>query len=113
MQSALHFAVIGLGYVGLPVAVGFARAHGDVVGFDIDPRRIQELRSGLDRTGEVAAEELRLPGLRFTDDPRDLEGRDFFVVTVPTPIDSNRQPDLRPLVAAFVPSTSSQLTAIF
>lgn len=99
-REGLRVAVIGLGYVGLPVAVGFARAHGDVVGFDIDPRRVAELRAGRDRTGEVAAAELRLPGLRFTDDPRDLEGRTFFVVTVPTPIDGNRQPDLRPLVAA-------------
>jgi UDP-N-acetyl-D-galactosamine dehydrogenase len=96
----MRIAVIGLGYVGLPVAVGMARAHGDVVGFDIDPRRVAELRRGVDRTGEVEEADLRLPGLRFTDDARDLEDRDFFVVTVPTPIDSNRQPDLGPLRAA-------------
>jgi UDP-N-acetyl-D-galactosamine dehydrogenase len=96
----LRIAVIGLGYVGLPVAVGFARAHGDVVGFDIDPRRVAELRRGVDRTGEVEAANLRLSGLRFTDDPGELEGRDFFIVTVPTPIDGNRQPDLGPLRAA-------------
>ncbi|GBD43388.1 UDP-N-acetyl-D-glucosamine 6-dehydrogenase [bacterium HR40] len=95
-----RFAVIGLGYVGLPVAVGFARAHGDVLGFDIDARRIAELEAGFDRTGEVEAADLRLPGLRFSTDPQALAGRSFLVVTVPTPIDGNRQPDLRPLCAA-------------
>lgn len=96
----LRIAVIGLGYVGLPVAIGFARAHGDVVGFDIDPRRVAELRQGLDRTGEVEPADLRLSGLRFTDDPSALAGRDFFIVTVPTPIDADRQPDLSALRAA-------------
>lgn len=99
-MSGERFAVIGLGYVGLPVAVGLARAHGDVVGFDVDGRRIGELRRGLDRTGEVEPLDLRLPGLHFADNPAALQGRTFFIVTVPTPVDANRQPDLGPLRAA-------------
>ena len=91
------YGVIGLGYVGLPVAVGFARAHGRVVGFDIKERRIEALGRGVDETREFAAEELRGLDLRYTSDAQDLAGCTFFIVTVPTPIDGNRQPDLSPL----------------
>ena len=91
------YGVIGLGYVGLPVAVGFARAHGRVVGFDIKERRIEALGRGVDETREFAAEELRGLDLRYTSHAQDLAGCTFFIVTVPTPIDGNRQPDLSPL----------------
>jgi UDP-N-acetyl-D-galactosamine dehydrogenase len=90
-------AVIGLGYVGLPVAVGLARAHGGVVGFDIKPERVEALRRGEDATREFTAEELRGLDLVYTTDPADLAGCTCFIVTVPTPIDHNRQPDLTPL----------------
>jgi UDP-N-acetyl-D-glucosamine/UDP-N-acetyl-D-galactosamine dehydrogenase len=92
-----HISVIGLGYVGLPVATTFARAGAAVVAFDIDKRRIAELASGHDRTGEVASTELRARGLRFTSNPENLRAADFHIVTVPTPIDASKQPDLEPL----------------
>ncbi len=92
--------MIGLGYVGLPVATGFARAGYKVLGFDIDRRRIAELSDGNDRTGEVEPDALRTSGLRFTSDPQDLAAADFHIVTVPTPIDASKQPDLRPLTSA-------------
>ncbi len=95
-----RISVIGLGYVGLPVAATFARAGQAVVAFDIDKRRVAELKSGHDRTGEVAAEKLRLGGLRFTAEASDLSAADFHIVTVPTPIDASKQPDLRPLEKA-------------
>src|SRR5689334_6482380 len=90
-------SVIGLGYVGLPVATAFARRGTSVVAFDIDPRRVAELSKGHDRTGEVAQGELRAPGLSFTTRTADLRAADFHIVTVPTPIDASKQPDLRPL----------------
>jgi UDP-N-acetyl-D-galactosamine dehydrogenase len=90
-------AVIGLGYVGLPVAVGLARAHGRVVGFDIKAERVAELRRGHDATREFRPADLEGLELVYTTDPAELEGSTCFVVTVPTPIDHNRQPDLTPL----------------
>src|SRR5476649_882216 len=92
-----RISVIGLGYVGLPVAATFAGAGQPVVAFDIDARRIGELRNGHDRTGEVAAAALKAPALKFTLDPQDLRAADFHIVTVPTPIDASKQPDLEPL----------------
>jgi UDP-N-acetyl-D-glucosamine/UDP-N-acetyl-D-galactosamine dehydrogenase len=93
-------AVIGLGYVGLPVAVAFARAGAPVVGFDIDRTRIDELRAGRDRTREVDAAELARPTLAYTWDPAELARADFYIVTVPTPIDAAKRPDLQALLAA-------------
>jgi UDP-N-acetyl-D-galactosamine dehydrogenase len=97
-----RYAVIGLGYVGLPVAVGMARAHGaaSVVGFDIDAGRIAALRRGEDHTREFTQAELAGLDLLYTADPADLRGCTVFIVTVPTPIDANRQPDLGPLRGA-------------
>jgi UDP-N-acetyl-D-galactosamine dehydrogenase len=92
-----RISVIGLGYVGLPVAVTFARAEQTVVAFDIDVRRIAELAEGRDRTGEVEAAALKLPGLKLTSTAQDLRAADFHIVTVPTPIDASKQPDLGPL----------------
>jgi UDP-N-acetyl-D-galactosamine dehydrogenase len=95
-----NIAVIGLGYVGLPVAAAFARAGVAVTGFDIDQRRIAELKSGLDRTHEVEAADLRHASLTFASDPAALAAADFFIVTVPTPIDAARKPDLGAMLAA-------------
>jgi UDP-N-acetyl-D-galactosamine dehydrogenase len=92
-------AVIGLGYVGLPVAAAFARQGTPVIGFDIDARRIAELKSGCDRTREVEAKDLA-HHLRLTCDPREIAAADFFIVTVPTPIDASRRPDLSALLLA-------------
>ncbi len=91
------FAVIGLGYVGLPVALALAKTFEPVIGFDISQRRIAALRRGHDATGEVPAAALRATRLRLTDDPEALTEASFLVVTVPTPIDGERRPDLRPL----------------
>jgi UDP-N-acetyl-D-galactosamine dehydrogenase len=94
------FAVIGLGYVGLPVALALARKFEPIIGFDISQQRIAALRIARDTTGEVTAAALRETRLRFTDDPRTLGEASFFIVTVPTPIDGERRPDLSPLDAA-------------
>jgi len=93
-MSRRKIAVIGLGYVGLPVAAAFARAGYPVVGFDIDETRVQELRTGQDRTREVETADLKHPSLSFSCDASSLRTSDFFIVTVPTPIDAARRPDL-------------------
>src|SRR6516164_759718 len=93
-------AVIGLGYVGLPVAVAFARSGAPVVGFDIDRKRVDELRSGRDRTREVDPAHLKQKNLRFDHDPSGLADADFYIVTVPTPIDGARRPDLGAILFA-------------
>src|SRR5271168_5525913 len=93
-------AVIGLGYVGLPVAVAFARSGASVIGFDVDAARIEELHAGVDRTREVGKVDLAHPTLRYTSDPKALAQADFYIVTVPTPIDASRRPDLAALNAA-------------
>ena len=95
-----RISVLGLGYVGLPVASAFGRAGFQVVGFDIDARRVAELSQGEDRTREVEPELLRAPGLRFSSRPEDLGAADFHIVTVPTPIDASKTPDLEPLKRA-------------
>lgn len=94
---AERIAVVGLGYVGLPVAAGMARAHGEVLGFDIDGPRVAALRRGEDATGELDKAELAGLDLRYSNDPADLTGCTCYLVTVPTPIDDDRQPDLTPL----------------
>lgn len=93
-------AVVGLGYVGLPVAVAFADHFVHTVGFDIDCRRIEELNAGVDRTREIDRDRLRESHLRVTADPSDMAPANFFVVTVPTPIDEHNHPDLGALRAA-------------
>src|SRR5512139_2784256 len=93
-------AVIGLGYVGLPVALGFARKFPGTVGFDIDAEKVRELAEGHDRNGEVDKATLLGAGLKVTSDPRDLQGATFFIVAVPTPVDANNVPDLTPVVRA-------------
>lgn len=93
-------AVIGLGYVGLPLAVEFGKKY-STIGFDIDPRRIRELRLGRDSTLESSAQELASARkLKFSADPQKLSGCRVFIVTVPTPIDRYKRPDLRPLISA-------------
>ena len=92
-------AVVGLGYVGLPLAVALAR-HFSVIGFDISSARIEELRGGHDRTGEVGAGALGAAGIRFTSDGADLKRAKIIIVAVPTPIDEHRNPDLSPVEKA-------------
>ena len=92
-------AVVGLGYVGLPLAVALSN-HFKVIGFDISRPRIEELRSGQDSTREVEPERLARANVEYTDDPVQLARAGIIVVAVPTPIDGNRKPDLRPVVGA-------------
>jgi UDP-N-acetyl-D-glucosamine/UDP-N-acetyl-D-galactosamine dehydrogenase len=99
-ERSWRISVTGLGYVGLQVACAFARRGSDVVAFDIDESRIQELSGGLDRAGEICAIELRLPSIRYTADPRGLREADFHIIAVPTPLTQARKPDLRPLLVA-------------
>jgi UDP-N-acetyl-D-galactosamine dehydrogenase len=91
--------VVGLGYVGLPVAVAMGERF-RTVGFDVNTRRIAELKKGHDRTGEVTDAELRASKVAFTDSLEQLKEADFFVVAVPTPVDAAKQPDLTPLYRA-------------
>ncbi len=100
MSHGRKIGVIGLGYVGLPVAAAFARAGSSVVGFDVDEKRVRELRDGHDRTREVAAADLKHPGLEITSAAASLTGCDFYIVTVPTPIDEALRPDLGAMLAA-------------
>ncbi|WP_149193969.1 nucleotide sugar dehydrogenase [Luteimonas suaedae] len=96
----VRIGIIGLGYVGLPLAVAFGGRH-DTIGFDIDAGRVVELRGGHDRTRELDAAELAAPTrLRYSADPEDLRDRNVHIVTVPTPIDALQRPDLRPLQQA-------------
>ncbi|MGD9698643.1 Vi polysaccharide biosynthesis UDP-N-acetylglucosamine C-6 dehydrogenase TviB [Acinetobacter sp.] len=98
--SELKIAIIGLGYVGLPLAVEFGKQV-PVVGFDIHQKRIDELKHGQDHTLEVSPEELKQSThLTYTANLEDLNDCNFFIVTVPTPIDEYKQPDLTPLVKA-------------
>lgn len=94
-----RIAVCGLGYVGLPVAVAFSRRF-DVIGFDVDKRRIARLKEGDDWTGEIERDVLQASNLMFTDQVSELEGCDFFVVAVPTPVDERNNPDFSLLVRA-------------
>ena len=91
---SIKISVIGLGYVGLPLALGFAKKHTNVIGYDIDKTKVDELLSGHDRTGELTKDQLTNTSLKMTCDVDLLSGSDFFIVTVPTPIDQHRRPDL-------------------
>lgn len=95
-----RIAVIGLGYVGLPIAVSLANKFEWVLGFDISDRRIRELVAGHDRTNEIEDSDLQSATLRYSADPDDLADATFFIVTVPTPIDAENRPDLSPLQSA-------------
>lgn len=95
-----RIAVIGLGYVGLPVALAFAKKFPVTVGFDINAEKIKFLKEGIDHTGEVATNDLKTSTIKITSNPDDLSKANFFVVAVPTPIDRNHRPDLTPLIKA-------------
>ena len=95
-----RIGVVGLGYVGLPLAVAFGRQH-DTVGFDINEARVQALRGGVDSTQEMSAADLAgASHLRLSSELEALRGCNTYIVTVPTPIDAANRPDLRPLKAA-------------
>ena len=89
-------AIVGLGYVGLPIAVAFGKQR-PTIGFDINKTKIEELQKGFDRTGEVSAADLKTSQVRYTAQSADLKSADFIIVAVPTPIDEALQPDLKAL----------------
>ena len=96
-------SIIGLGYVGLPLAVAFSKKY-DVIGFDINNERIKELKKGYDRTLEVSEEELKEAieknNIKFTSSLEDIKDANIYIITVPTPIDKHKNPDLTPLIMA-------------
>ena len=94
-----QIAVVGLGYVGLPIAVAFGK-YAPVIGFDINKAKVDELRKGVDRTGEVSPQDLKASRVRYTSEPSDLKTADFIIVAVPTPINDALQPDLTALKKA-------------
>ena len=97
-------AIIGLGYVGLPLAVEFGKTY-PTIGFDINQQRIEDLTNGEDKTLEVTKEELnQTKNLTFTTNPKQLADANVYIVTVPTPINKHKQPDLTPLEKACEPS---------
>ncbi len=99
MSGAETVSVVGLGYVGLPLAMALAK-HGPVLGFDISAERIAELKRGFDRTSEVTAAALALSTLELTDDPAKIDGSSVLIITVPTPVGGDNEPDLSAVVAA-------------
>ena len=99
-SGEIKIGLIGLGYVGLPLAVEFGRKY-DTVGFDVKPERLEALRRGEDTTLETSSEDLKAAiRLKYSGDPADLKDRDVFIVTVPTPVDQYNRPDLTPLYKA-------------
>src|SRR5690606_17528018 len=99
-KKNIKIAVIGLGYVGLPLAVEFGK-HFKVTGFDINKKRIEELKEGLDKTLEVEKQDLsNSKYLSYTSNINDISEANFYIVTVPTPVDSFKRPDLTPLLKA-------------
>ena len=100
MSVTGKIVVIGLGYVGLPLAVAFAREFDHVVGFDVNELKVETLRRGMDPTGSVRDAELSASSLRVTSSKEELLGAQFYIVAVPTPVDSAHRPDLTPLIRA-------------
>ena len=95
----MRIAVIGLGYVGLPLAAALSD-HFETLGYDIDAARIDALKAGHDRTGELAPERLAAAPLRLSADADDMQGVDIFIVAVPTPLGEEKRPDLGAVLAA-------------
>lgn len=109
MTHGRKISIIGLGYVGLPAALAFAK-HGHVVGFDINAQRIAELNQGIDHTHEVGSEAWQAVDILFTEDVRQLQQADFHIIAVPTPVDPQNKPDLLPVLKASQ-TVGSQLKA--
>ncbi len=96
MQPKYKIGIIGLGYVGLPIAIEFAKKY-ELIGFDINEIRIKELKNNLDKTCEVENKDLEQTNAVFSYDLKDLEDVNFYIITVPTPVNKNKTPDLTPL----------------
>lgn len=99
IEGKASISVLGLGYVGLPIALAFAKKV-KVIGFDIKQERVEKMNSGVDPSGELSSEDFEGCDISFTSNPEDLRGADFHIVAVPTPINPSQQPDLGPLLSA-------------
>lgn len=99
MSNQRKISVIGLGYVGLPLAVAFGKIS-PIIGYDIDKERLAQLQTGYDRNNEVSVSDLKQSKVTFTNDPKQLKDADFHIVTLPTPVDEAKQPDLSILYSA-------------
>ena len=95
----LKIAIVGLGYVGLPLALEFAKKR-FIIGFDIDKKRVKDLNFGYDKNLEFKKKELQLKKLKFTNKEKDLISSNCYIITVPTPIDKYKKPNLKPLFKA-------------
>ena len=99
-KKNINIAIIGLGYVGLPLAIEFEKKF-KVVGFDTNKKRVLELQNGYDRTNEINKENLlSLKNLKFSSNKDSIDKSNIYIVTVPTPVDNNKVPDLKPLISA-------------
>ena len=96
LSKEKKLAIIGLGYVGMPIAVAFAKKI-DVIGFDINAKKIDLYKSGIDPTGEIGDEEIRATTVEFTSDEAELKKASFHIVAVPTPVNFDHTPDLSPV----------------
>lgn len=101
LNKEQHLALIGLGYVGLPIALEFARSM-SVIGFDINYKRVRMMQNSIDPCKELSTEAFENKSIVFTSNPADLLKASFFIVAVPTPIDDYNQPNLKPLISASV-----------
>ena len=98
-KGEASISVLGLGYVGLPIALAFAK-KARVVGFDINDERVEMMKNGVDPSGELEPSDFVGCNIEFTSNPEDLKSADFHIVAVPTPINPSQQPDLGPLLSA-------------
>jgi UDP-N-acetyl-D-glucosamine/UDP-N-acetyl-D-galactosamine dehydrogenase len=111
-----RIAVVGLGYVGLPLAVAFGKAGHQVTGYDLQKEKLEQLSRFDDRMGEVSPEDLKAAKIDYTDDATKLSGQEFIVVAVPTPVDSSRRPNLKPIEGAsraIAPHVSDGVVVIY
>lgn len=99
VQRKKKIAVVGMGYVGMPIAVEFAK-HVDVIGFDLNAKKIELYKTGIDPTNEVGNDIIKTSGVHFTADEKELREADFFIVAVPTPVNGDKTPDLSPVIGA-------------
>ena len=99
LSPEIKIGIVGLGYVGLPLALAFAEKY-QVKGFDLSPQRVIALREGIDQTKQVSKEELSNSNLKITNQPKELADCQIYIITVPTPVDQDKKPDLQPLLSA-------------
>lgn len=100
INHSKKLAVVGLGYVGMPIAIAFAEKKVDVIGFDLNSNKISLYKKGIDPTNEVGNEKIAQSAMKFTDCEKDLEEASFFIIAVPTPVNTDKTPDLSPVIGA-------------